>query len=152
MCGRVSVRMRVCIHTYIYIYIYIVCMYVCIYARAHECMYASTKFSRRSARERDFRKSRSRLSAQKLDVVQNFQDAPHGSAIFIEILRPLRTPHRSAISLKFSRRSARERDFDHKRTMWSESVWYRTSIEIFLSKILSLTMNPVNLYQAYTKT
>ena len=37
---------------------------------------------------------------------QNFQDAPHGSATF----------------LKFSSCSARKRDFDHQRTIWSRAV------------------------------
>ena len=57
----------------------------------------SYKFSRCSARERDF--------------VQNFQDAPHGSTIFIfiKIFKTLRTGAR--FFSKFSRRSARERDF-----------------------------------------
>ena len=42
----------------------------------------------------------------------NFEDAPHGSTIFIKILRTLRTGAR--FSSTFSGRSARERDFERK--------------------------------------
>ena len=88
-----------------------------------------SKFSGRSARERDFHR--------------NFEDAPHGSAIFLKIFRTLRTGAR--FFSKFSRRSARERDFDHKRTIWSGSVWYSIGIEINTWKIKILTMNPAKL-------
>ena len=59
---------------------------------------------------------------------ENFQDAPHGSAIFIRIFKMLRKGAR--FSSKFSGRSARERGFDQKRTILSGSVWYRAVIEI----------------------
>ena len=42
----------------------------------------------------------------------NFQDAPHGSAIFLEILRMLRT--RARFSSKLAGCSAWEQDFDQK--------------------------------------
>ena len=81
-----------------------------------------SKFSGRSARERDFWKiirtlstgarffsKLSRRSARERDFSQNYQDAQHGSAIFLNIFQMLSTGAR--FFSKFSRRSARERDF-----------------------------------------
>ena len=51
------------------------------------------------------------------------------------LFKIFRTPGTGARSSKFSRRSERERDFDHKRTIWSGSVQYRIGIEIFPWKI-----------------
>ena len=108
--------MHVCMHVY-NIYIYgCARVYICLYVRLHVCIIYthtyemkifrtfragarfSSKFSRRWARERNF--------------IQNFQDAPHGSAIFIEILKMLRT--RARFFSNFSGRSARERDFSQR--------------------------------------
>ena len=90
----------------------------------------SSKFSGRSARERDFERkhgevlrmlrTRARFSskfsgcpARKRDFEpnkrENFENAPHGSAIFFQIFRMLRTGAR--FSSKFSGCSAREDDF-----------------------------------------
>ena len=67
------------------IHVYVSCMHVCmcIYACAYECIHASSFF----------------------------QDAPHGSAVFVNKNRTLRTEARCCSN--FSGRSARERDF-HK--------------------------------------
>ena len=119
----------------------------------------SSKFSGRSARERDchenFQDAPSRRSARERDFSRssqdaphgsasflNFQNAPHGSAIVVKIFKTLRTGARFFLKIfrmlctgarsssKFSRLSARERDFGQKRTILSGSVWYRIGIEI----------------------
>ena len=67
------------------------------------------KFSRPSARERDFSQNISGHSSRERDFSQNFHEAPHGNAIFLKIFMKLHTGTR--FSTKFSRRSAWERDF-----------------------------------------
>ena len=115
----------------IYMYIYIdmcvytrvhVCVCFCVHVRAWICLCVrtyvmkifrtlrtgarfSSTFSRRSARERDFRQNFQDAPFSSKSI----QDAPHGSAIFLKIFRKLRTGAR--FSSEFSRRSARERDF-----------------------------------------
>ena len=83
------------------------------------------KFSGCSARECDFERKNDEMfrmlrmgarfsskfsgcSAQECDFPLNFQDAPRGSAIFLQIFRMLRTGAR--FSSEFSGCSARERD------------------------------------------
>ena len=87
-----------------------------------------SKFSRPSARERDFSQNISRHSARERDFSQNVHEAPHGNAIFVKIFKTLRMGAR--FFSKFSERSAQERDFGQKRTILSGSVWYRIGIEL----------------------
>ena len=140
-CRRVSMPIYASIH----VCMCHVCMYACVsmHVRMNVCMH-----------RQNFQDS-PRGSAI---FVNKNQDSPRGSPMLFKIFRTLRAggrfsskfsgrsawernfhrdfkdaPHGSAIFFKFS---ARERDFDHKRTIWSQSVWYRISIEIFPLKKL----------------
>ena len=86
----------------------------------------SSKFSGCPAQERDSSRF-SGCSARERDFLQNFQDAPHRSAIFFKIFRMLGTGAR--FSSRFSGRSARERDFRQNKTTLSVAFWYRIGIE-----------------------
>ena len=63
-------------------------------------------------------------SARDGDFLQNFQDAPHGKAVFFKISRTLRTGAR--FSSKFSGCSAQERDFQNFRTLRKERDFLQT--------------------------
>ena len=87
VCGRVYVCMSACIHASIH-----VCMYVCMYVCLYVCVCVSMHVRMNACMHH-----------------QNFQDAPHGSAIFVKI-KTLRTG--AQCCSKFSGCSARERDFN----------------------------------------
>ena len=70
---------------------------------------ASRQAPLRSSQAPSKRPRCSESSAQERDAHENFQNAPHGSEIFINMFQD--ASHGTAIFSKFSGRSARERDF-----------------------------------------